>query len=150
MEIKWQSRAGRWCKTSASCACHWDMLEQRKQSFLTLAEENQSLVLYRNPLIIFFTNPRFVLLICDRHLFCSLSAFVTNHATPTSYVICQNNFHFWHLDEVREKYYVWNMDTYLTKTHGFATGGLYLLPGAYWLSIIPHMFLVLLINPAHI
>ncbi len=42
--------------------------EQRKQSFLTLPKENQSpLGLYRNPLTFFFTNPRFVLLIRDRH-----------------------------------------------------------------------------------
>ncbi len=42
--------------------------EQRKQSFLTLAKENQSpLGLYRNPLTFFFINPRFVLLIRDRH-----------------------------------------------------------------------------------
>ncbi len=27
-------------------------------------------------------------------------------------------------------YYVWNMDIYLTKTHGFAAGGLYSPPGA--------------------
>ncbi len=35
-------------------------------------------------------------------LFCSLSAFITNHAKPTSYVIRRNDFHFWQLDEVRE------------------------------------------------
>ncbi len=42
--------------------------EQRKQSFLALAKENQSpLGLYRNPLSFFFTNPQFVLLTHDRH-----------------------------------------------------------------------------------
>ncbi len=49
----------------------WDMLvsrvclqEERKQSFLTLAKENQSpLGLYQNPQILKFTNPRFVVLI---------------------------------------------------------------------------------------
>ncbi len=34
--------------------------------------------------------------------------------------------------EVRKRvYYVWNMDIFLTKTHGF-TGGLYSPPGAVW------------------
>ncbi len=31
----------------------------------------------------------------------SLSVFVTNHATPTSYIIRQNGFHFPQLDEVK-------------------------------------------------
>ncbi len=70
--------------------------EQRKQSFLTLAKENQSpLGSYGNPPNFFFTNPRFfLLLIRDRRLvlFCSLSALITNHATPTSYVIRRNDF----------------------------------------------------------
>ncbi len=28
--------------------------------------------------------------------------------------------------------YIWNMDIYLTKSHGFTTGGLYSPPGAAW------------------
>ncbi len=40
-------------------ACLWDMQEQRKQSFITLAKENQSL-------FGLYTNPLFVLLIRDR------------------------------------------------------------------------------------
>ncbi len=35
-------------------------------------------------------------------LFCSLSMFVTNHTTPTSYIIRRNGFHLPQLDEVRE------------------------------------------------
>ncbi len=46
--------------------------EKRKQSFLTLAKENQSTLGNRNPPTFFFTNPNFVLLIRDRH-FVSLS-----------------------------------------------------------------------------
>ncbi len=34
--------------------------------------------------------------------FCSLSVLVTNHATPTSYIIRRKGFRFWLLDEVRE------------------------------------------------
>ncbi len=103
--------SGRWRRTYESHAHLWDMLvsrvclqEQRKQSFLTLAKENQSpLGLYQNPPTFFFTNPRFVLI----HdwlfvLFCFLSALVTNHTTPTSYVIRQNGFRVRQLDEVRE------------------------------------------------
>ncbi len=61
------SRSGGWRRMSASCVCLWDMQEQRKQSFLTLAKENQSpLGLYRNPPTFFFITPRFVLLIHDR------------------------------------------------------------------------------------
>uniref|UniRef100_A0A671KJW9 Uncharacterized protein n=1 Tax=Sinocyclocheilus anshuiensis TaxID=1608454 RepID=A0A671KJW9_9TELE len=68
--------------------------EQRKQSFLTLAKENQSpLGLYRNPPTFFFTNPRFVLLISD-HCFGLISAafpgsslLIGACATLTSYVI---------------------------------------------------------------
>ncbi len=70
------SRSGGWRRTYASRARLWDMLvsrvclkEQRKQSFLTLAKENQSpLGLYRNPPTFFFTNPRFVLLIRDQRI----------------------------------------------------------------------------------
>ncbi len=57
--------------------------------------------LYWNPPTFFCTNPRFVLLIHDV-LFCSLSAFITNHATPTSYVIRRKGFRLWRLEEVRE------------------------------------------------
>ncbi len=58
--------------------------DNNRVRFLTLPKENQfPLGLYRNPLTFCFTNPRFVLLI-HGFLFCSLSAFVTNHATPTS------------------------------------------------------------------
>ncbi len=32
----------------------------------------------------------------------------------------------------KKLYYIWNMDIYLTKTHGFATGGLHSPPGAVW------------------
>ncbi len=40
--------------------------EQRKQSFYALEMENQSsLGLYQNPHTFFFTNPRFVIVICD-------------------------------------------------------------------------------------
>ncbi len=42
-----------------------------------------------------------------------------------------NGLHVWQIPEVRV-YYVWNMDIFLTKTHGFATGGLYSSPGAVW------------------
>ncbi len=99
--------------TSSRFASLWDMLvsrvclmEQRKQSFLTLAKENQSpLGLYRNPPTFFFTNPRFVLLINDQRfvLFRSLSTFVTNHATPTSYVIRRIGLHIWQSSEVWKK-----------------------------------------------
>ncbi len=39
-------------------------------------------------------------------LFCSLYAFVTNHATPTSYVICRNGFRVRQLAEVRKKVFI--------------------------------------------
>ncbi len=104
--------------------------EQRKQSFLTLPKENQSsLGLNRNPPIFFFTNPRFVLLIRDRRfvLFCSLSSLVTNHATPTSYVIPRNSFRVQQIPKMRVYLFItfkiWIF--FLTKMHGFATGGLY-------------------------
>ncbi len=69
------SHSGGWRRTYALRARFWDMLvsrvclqEQRKQSFLTLAKENQSPHdLYLNPPTFFFINPRFVLLIHDRH-----------------------------------------------------------------------------------
>ncbi len=35
-------------------------------------------------------------------------------------------------NEEKSVYYVWNMDIFLTKTHGFTTGGLYSPPGAMW------------------
>ncbi len=78
----------------------WDMLvsrvclqEQKKQSFLTLAKENQSaLGLYRNLPTFFFTNPRFVLLI---HVLSPRSSLITQQ---TLYVIRVPQF-----DEVREK-----------------------------------------------
>uniref|UniRef100_A0A8C1PEY1 Sodium/mannose cotransporter SLC5A10 n=1 Tax=Cyprinus carpio TaxID=7962 RepID=A0A8C1PEY1_CYPCA len=59
----------------------------KEESFLTLARENQSpLGLYRNPLPFFFTNPWFVLLICDQR-------FVLFSLRPsTSYVIHRNCF----------------------------------------------------------
>ncbi len=71
------SRSGGWLRMFESRACLWDMIvsqvclqEQSKQSFLTLAKENQSpLGLYRHPLTFFFTNPRFVLLIHDWRFF---------------------------------------------------------------------------------
>ncbi len=95
------SRSGGWLRMFESRACLWDMIvsqvclqEQSKQSFLTLAKENQSpLGSYRHPLTFFFTNPRFVLLIHDwRFFWVFFSAFVTNHAMPTSYVIRRNGF----------------------------------------------------------
>ncbi len=47
-------------------------------------------------------------------------------AMPTSYVICRNGLLVWQSVEVRKNvYYIWNMDIFVTKTHGFATGGLY-------------------------
>ncbi len=103
------SRSGRWCRTYASLL--WDILvlrvclqEQRKQSFLTLAKENQSpLGWYPNPPTFLFTNPNFVLLICDWRFVSSLSAFVINHITPTSYVIRWNCFRIRPSAEVREK-----------------------------------------------
>ncbi len=57
--------------------------------------------LYRNPPTFFLTNPCFVLLI--HYFFCSFSAFVTNHATQTSYVIRRNGVHVPHSAEVRKK-----------------------------------------------
>ncbi len=64
---------GGWRRTYVQRVRLWDMLvsrvclqQQRKQSFLTSAKENQSpLGLYRNPPTFFFTNPQFVLLIRD-------------------------------------------------------------------------------------
>ncbi len=132
------------------CSVHlWDMLvsqvcfqEQRKQSFLTLTKENQSpLGLYRNPPTFFFTNPRFVLLIRDQ-LFVLLSvlrasAFVTNHrCIHCAYVLRHppGTASAYDSKEKWEKsvYNVLNMDIFLTKMHGFATGGLYSPPGSMW------------------
>ncbi len=108
--------------------------EQRKQSFLTLPKENQSpFGLYRNPPTFFFTNPRFVLLICDRRifififwknyskLFISYDLFLNYYyyyfafcfvLSPHSSLIMQRRrptssagrFRWWQLDEVREMF----------------------------------------------
>ncbi len=128
---------GRW---RSACACesrkNQRLQEQRKESFLTLAKENQSpLGLFRNPLTFFFTNPRFELLIRDRLLFCSLSvalpclSLITGaYTTHTSYVISKNSFCLRQLEEVKERcLYCFNKDISI-KTHGFARGGLYSPP----------------------
>ncbi len=65
----------------------------KEANFLTLAKENHShLGLYQTPPTFSFTNPIFMLLICDRSfVLLSLlrtSTFVTNHrCMPTSYSI---------------------------------------------------------------
>ncbi len=96
-----------WCGTYASRL--WDMLvlrvclqEQRKQSLLTLAKENQSpLGWYPNPPTFLFTNPCFVLLIHDLCFVLSLhSSLITQRD------IRLNDFHLWQLDEVREMYFI--------------------------------------------
>ncbi len=112
----------------------WDMLvsrvcihEQRKQSFLTLAKENQSpLGSYRNPPTFFNSNPH-----CASNSWLAFS-FVLS---PRSSLItqCWNAFRLPQSAEVIKKcYYVWNRGIFLTKTHGFATGGLYSPTGAMW------------------
>ncbi len=92
--------------------------DQRKQSFLTLAKENQpSLGLYQNPPTFFFTNPRFVLLIRD-HVYCFVLSprlsLITLRIRPTSAAgkpsMChsQRKWDFFF-------YYVWNMDFFSYK-----------------------------------
>ncbi len=76
------------------------LLEQRKQSFLTLAKENQSplgLILKYSDIFLY------------KSLFCSLSIAVPRSslitgvcATYTSYVIYRNGFHLRQLGEVKE------------------------------------------------
>ncbi len=125
----------------------WDMLvsrvclqEQTKQSFFTLPKENQSpLGLYRNPPIFFFSS------------FCAFNlwpAFCFAVSPPDFHVRHESPAHAWRIrptssagtacmydsQQKWEKsiYNVSNMDIFLTKMHGFATGGLYSSPGAVW------------------
>ncbi len=101
--------------------------EQRKQSFLTLAKENQSPIglLYRNPPTFFFTNPRFVLLIRDRHfVLLSLlraSVFITNHHRIRDAYGLRHLYDMYDLSISN----IVNMDIFLIKMHRFATGVFY-------------------------
>ncbi len=107
-----RSRSDGWCGTYASRL--WDMLvlrvclqEQRKQSFLTLAKDNQcpwliskssDISLYKSLFCASSSWP----------LFCSLSAFVTNHVTrhpPERLPLMTVRW-----SERDVFYYVWNMD----------------------------------------
>ncbi len=92
--------------------------EQRKQSFLILAKENQyPLGLYQSPLTFFFTSPRFVLLNQERRfLFSTNSSLITQRRHLTSSAGMRSAY-----DSQRKwekSVYVWNMDIFLTKTHG--------------------------------
>ncbi len=120
----------------------WDILvsrvclqEQRKQSFLTLAKENQSPPgLYRSPPTFVFRKSSFCASI-SWPVFCFVlslrSSLITWCIRPTSFTGTPSAY-----DSQRKwkksVYYVWNMDIFLTKMHGFATGGLYSPPGAVW------------------
>ncbi len=111
--------SSRWWRTYASHAHLWDMLVSQvclqEQSFLTLAKENQS------PLVLYWNPPKY------KSSFCFvLSAFITNHAMLTSYIIRRNAFHIRQSVEVRKSVYVWNinnMNKYIYK---------YSPPGAVW------------------
>ncbi len=65
-------------------------------------------------------------------LFCSLSALITNHTMPTSYIIRQNGFRLWQLDEARGKCLLRMKWIFFQKIHEFTTGGLYSCPEAVW------------------
>ncbi len=60
------------------------------------------------------------------------SPLITQRIRPTSSAGTASAYHSQQKWEKRV-YYIWNMDIYLTKMHGFATGGLYSPPGAVWL-----------------
>ncbi len=122
-----QAILGGWdgCST---CACEI-CLEQRKQSCLTLAKENRSL------LGLYWTPPTFLtsVLCCCLCSTLPLSSLITGAcATPTSYVIRQNGLHVRQRKWEKSVYKVLNMDIFLTKMHRFPTGDLYSPPGAVW------------------
>ncbi len=99
----------------------------KEASFLTLAKENQSPIglLYRNPPTFFFTNPRFVLLIRDRHfVLLSLlraSVFITNHHRIRDAYGLRHLYDMYDLSISN----IVNMDIFLIKMHRFATGVFY-------------------------
>ncbi len=111
LSVERRSRSGGWRRMYAQCAS--------EISFLTLAKENQSpLGLYRNPDIFLYKSS-----------FCASNSwpgfcFVLS---PHSSLITQSRRHpperlplltvRW---SERCVYYVWNMDIFLTKMHGFA------------------------------
>ncbi len=51
---------------------------------------------------------------------------------PTSYIIRQNGFHLWQLDEARGKCLLRMKWIFFQKIHEFTTGGLYSCPEAVW------------------
>ncbi len=128
----------RWCKHASLPRTNVCLQEQRKQSFLTSAKENQSpLGLYWNPLTFFFTNPRFVLLICDwNFVLCSPVCFRVRHLSPAhaqrirltssagTAFNCECAYDsYWKWE--KSVYNILNMNIFVTKTHRFTTGGLY-------------------------
>jgi len=118
--------------------CLWD---QKKQSFLTLAKENQSpLGLYRNPPTFFFTNPHFVLLISDRcFVLISPQRFRVRHFWEAHVQSWPHMSSAWNCFVYNSEhkldssdYYILNMDIFLSKTHWFTTEGLCSPLGAVW------------------
>ncbi len=103
-----------------------DLQEQRKQSYLTLAKENQSplgliskssgIFLYKSSVCASNSGPAFCFVLSPRP--------TSSAGTASAYDSQQT----WE----KSVYYVWNMDIFLTKLHWFATGGLYSPPGAVW------------------
>ncbi len=95
--------------------------EQRKQSFLTLAKENQSpLGLDKNLPTFLFTNPQFVLLIHALHfLFSPCFRYLSRNASSSARTS-------WAYHSKMK----WDIKKSLPKMHGFAIWGRYSLPGA--------------------
>ncbi len=59
------------------------------------------------------------------------SSLIAQRRRPTSSACTASAYHSqWKWE--KSVYYVWNMDIFLSKAHGFATGGLYSPPGAVW------------------
>ncbi len=122
---------GRMC-----CARLWDMLvsrvclqEQRKQHFLTLAvsswliSKSSDIFLYKSSFCASNPWPAFCFVLSPR------SSLTTQRRLPPERLPLLTVR--WSEREVFIMFEIW-IFIYLTKTHGFATGGLYSPPGAVW------------------
>ncbi len=107
----------------------------KEAKFPYFTKEKSPLGLYRNPPTFFFTNPRFVLLICDwcfvlLSLICA-STLVTNHRhMHDAYILHPEWLARMTVSRSEKKSVdnVLNVDIFLAKTHGFPTRGPYSPP----------------------